>query len=518
MKKHRKLSAILALMLAASLALTACGGNGNENANTPNTGDGTSDDGGSTGGGYKQEVIVGLAEDVTNFDPHVANGTAVSKVLLCIHGWLFELDPETNTPIPGIATDLEQVDELTWQFTIRDDVKFHNGDTLTVEDVIFSLERATNEGRGDLYMIDSLEKVDETHLNIHLNQPYAMLDTLLGFNPYAIISQKSTADDIIGCGAYTLANHVSGDRIELERFDDYYRGTPKTEKLTFRVIPEDTARVIALENGEIDIADAVSIMERGNVADDPDLVLLERAVASVEYIGFNCVEGPTADIRVRQALAYATDREEVALAASDGSGVPSTTVAGAGVPYRYENDMYPRDLEKAKALLAEAGYPDGFDLQILCKGSEQQIMAQVLQGQWGEIGVNVDVQFTESTGFFDAINNGNFQSYMLTNNCNNGNFLATMENWYGPYAGSAGNRMLFQNDRFDELFVLYGQNADEALREEYATEMQQIIMEECPAIPLYCPTDAIGTAAGVHEMYVSPGRSATQFKYVYVEQ
>ena len=107
---------------------------------------------------------------------------------------------------------------------------------------------------------------------------------------------------------------------------------------------------------------------------------------------------------------------------------------------------------------------------------------------------------------------------MLTNNCNNGNFLATMENWYGPYAGSAGNRMLFQNDRFDELFVLYGQNADEALREEYATEMQQIIMEECPAIPLYCPTDAIGTAAGVHEMYVSPGRSATQFKYVYVEQ
>jgi peptide/nickel transport system substrate-binding protein len=363
-------------------------------------------------------------------------------------------------------------------------------------------------------MIDRLEQIDEKHFYMHLKYPYSIIQYELSGNGFSIISHKSTDDNIIACGPYKLAKHVSGDRIELERFDDFYEETPITKRIIFRIIPETTARVIALETGEIDVADDVPVVERARIAGNPELKLHEVVTSCTEMIYLNCAKGPTSDIRVRQALAMATNREELTLAVTNGTGVPSSTPHPINVPYRYKGEGLPYNPEEAKKLLAEAGYPDGFSLQIVLRNSTHKMIAEMLQAQWKEIGVKVDVQFTEVSTFFDRINNGRFEAYLLVNNNSKGDVYKTLEEFYSPNAGMKGDRMLYKNDRVDKLFDIIKESSDERKREEAGIEIQKIVMKEVPAIPLFCPTDAIGGRKGVEGIAVSPGRT-TYFGDIY---
>jgi peptide/nickel transport system substrate-binding protein len=500
MKKRCSLQTWLAVLLSVMLFLTACG--------TTQKADNSA----RGGTGYAEKMIVGIADDITTFDPHNGSGLAFTKMTKMTNSTLIREDNATGALIPGIATAWEPVDKLTWKFTIRDDIKFQNGDPLTFEDIQFTFDRIRAGTRKDISYIKRLEKIDKTHFLVHFNIPFAVFPAELTGTGFSIVSHKTTKGNVIGCGPYKLVNHVSGDRIEFERFDDYYEGTPKTKHIVFRIIPETTARVIALETGEIDIAEDVAIPDRPRIANNSALQLLERVQNCLEYVGFNCVQGPTADKRVRQALILATDKKELAQAVSDGTGVASSTILGPSTKYRITDDVtWAYNPERAKRLLAEAGYPNGFTMQVLCKGSSHQLIAQMLQAQWKEVGVTVDVQFMESSAFNDATAKRRFQAFINSDNNSNDEPSEFFEELYGPRADTVGNKVAFRNKRYDELFEILLSSHDDAIRKPAAIEMQKIVMEETPVMPLFSPSDAFGAKKGVEGAVVNIGRETVWY-------
>lgn len=497
--KQRKLFAAL---LSLVMLLTACGGGGGTTSEAP-SGSGSEATSQSGEVKYADEVVIGVYGDTTTFDPHNGSGAPFIRMMKLEHTTLVEEDETTGELIPGIATSWELVDSLTWKFTFRDDIKFHNGELLTFEDIKFSFDRIDAGTRKDISYIDSLEQVDDTTFLVHLNEPFITFPVELTGTAFCIVSKDSTDDNVIGCGAYKLTDYMSGDHFTYERFDDYFKGTPKTQKLTFRIIPEDASRVIALETGEVDIIEEVAINDRARIAENSDLVLQESVMNSIEWIALNCKEGPTADVRVRQALAMATNKEEVIAGAYSGKGAVAHSILGSVMQNLIDVD-FDYNVEEAKELLTEAGYPDGFTISLLCSGNREQMVAQVIQSQWKKIGVTVDIQPLDSTTRNDRYKQHNFEASLYSSNASNDEPLEFLEEAATEFG--AGNRVDYSNARYDQLYSVITSTLEQPTRGDAIEEMQQIIGEESPFIPLAYPIDAQGMQKGVGGINLNIGR------------
>lgn len=495
MKSRRLFAALLSLVML----LSACGGN-TDTSSASSSGDASAQTGSEE---YAEEVVIGVMGDTTTFDPHNGSGAPFIRMMKLTHTTLVEEDESTGELIPAIATSWELLDPLTWQFTIRDDIKFQNGETLTFDDIQFSFDRIAAGTRKDISYIDSLEKVDETTFLIHFNTPFITFPAELTGTAFAIVSKESTDDNVIGCGPYILTDYMSGDHFTYERFDDYFKGTPKTKRLTFRIIPEDAARVIALETGEVDIIEEVAVNDRARIAENPDLVLQEAVMNSIEWIALNCTTGPTADTRVRQALAKATNKEEIIIGGYSGKGEVAHSILGPVMQNLVDVD-FDYDVEGAKQLLAEAGYPDGFTISLLCSGTHEQMVAQILKSQWDDIGVEVNIELLDSTTRNERYKNHNFEASLYSSNSSNDEPLEFLEE--AATAFGAGNRVGFSNARYDELYSVITSTLEQPTRGDAIEEMQEIIGEECPFIPLAYPIDAQGMKKGVGGINLNIGR------------
>lgn len=464
---------------------------------------------------YAEEVVIGIYGDTTNFDPHNGSGAPFIRMMKLTNTTLVEEDEMSGKLIPAIATSWELLDPLTWKFTIRDDIRFQNGKLLTFEDIEFTFARIAAGTRKDISYINRLEKVDETHFIVHFNTPFITFPCELTGTGFSIISRDSTDKDVIGCGAYKMVKHVSGDSIVFERFDDYFKGTPKTERLVFRIIPEDASRVIALETGEVDIVEEISINDRARIQADPNLVLQESTMNSIEYLALHCGEGPTSDVRVRQALALATNKDELIIAAYRGKAAPAHSFLGSVMQHLIDVDP-DLDIEKAKTLMSDAGYANGVDLAIICSGTHHQLIAQVLQAQWKKIGVTLDIQPLESSTLAEKIKANDFQVYITSSNSSNDEPLEFLEECAGQFG--VGNRTLFQDDRYDELFTVLTSTLEEPTRGNAIEEMQQIIADKVPFIPLTYPIDAQGMKKNVGGINLNIGRETIWYNIYKIEE
>lgn len=450
-------------------------------------------------------LVVAQGADADSLDPHATNDQPSSRVMKQIYESLINQNEEMEL-IPGLAEDWEQIDELTWEFHLREGVMFHNGEELTASDVEFTILRALESP--DVGHIvgaidpEGIEVVDDYTIRISTIEPFAPLLAHLAHTAASILNEDAVeeygedyGDNPVGTGPYMLDEWTRGSEIHLTRFEDFHGENGQMENITFRNIQEDGNRTIELETGEIDIAYDILPTDMSKIEDNEELELVRDLNFSTVYLGFNMDKEPFDDVRVRQAINYAIDVESIIETVMEGSGEVANGPIGPMV--WASNDAlepYGHDVERAKELMEEAGYEDGFSTTIWTNDNQlRQDIAQIAQSQLEEIGIDIEIEVLEWGAYLEGTANGEHDMFIL------GWVTVTGDPDYGLYAlfhseqfGAAGNRTFYANERVDELLEEARKSADPDVREEAYMEVQEIVRDEAPWLFLNTGEDRTG--------------------------
>ncbi|MDO8392506.1 MAG: ABC transporter substrate-binding protein [Actinomycetota bacterium] len=409
--------------LAATLLLAACGGSdSNSSTSTPGSvGDSSSTGPASTAvpvaGGT---LITAEAQDTAEMDPAISTFDMSWRLQAFVYETLVTTNAQSEL-LPGIAESWEQPSDTSFVFTLRPGVTFSNGRALTADDVVGSLQRIIDPNTGSYWApqmgpIDKITAVDATTVQVDLTAPYAPFLASLANISAAILPMTELTDgsfdpttQMLGSGPFMLKEHLADQQWTFERNPNYWReGFPLLDGVEVRVVPDDATRVAALRDGSIDIGyfgspDAPALLD--GVADVD--VTVQRS-SDMYWLQLNSVgpDSPFADVRVRQAVAYALDRDAIITNALAGNG-EATGVASAGLPGACAADglpTYTRDVEKAKALLAEAGVTDlKFEIIVPPYLSTFSPIAQVIQQNLGDAGIEVTISSPEFGTYLQSV-------------------------------------------------------------------------------------------------------------------
>ena len=516
-KKMKRLVA-LTLSLVMLLALfTGCTKTETETTTTSGEGGETtaaSGEGEYAGKTMRTDIIYGTGFDIVTFDPQDANDGYSGEAFNLIYSRLMHVDEE-GVPVPDLCESYEQPSDTEYIFHLHEGVKFHNGDTMTADDVVFSLERARNNPKSAATMegVDVIEAVDDLTVRLTTTEPFAPLLLNLGHTQTSILNKKyveeaeaagkSYGTDVepVGTGVMKYKEYAPNDHFTAVRFDDYFKGATRTTSVTRRVIPEASSLTIALENGEIDYIDSLNSIDIDRIKENPNLKTVEMVSANIAYLGFNTTKEPFDDPLVRRALQYASNKEAIVEVLYEGYGIPCTSVFPTiGVAFNDELDMYTYDIDKAKELLVKAGHADGFSFEITVSSDIRSRAAQLLQQDFAQIGVTVDINQMEFGAMLDYLSGKNHEGWIMSwGGATNPNMTLT-NNFHTESGGATGNRMWYSNPEVDRLIEEARAEMDADKRNEMYKEVQAILMEDSPWVPLLQQTYVAGMAAGTDGM------------------
>lgn len=473
MKKQTRMTALGASVLAAAIALTGCAFGGDS------TGDDTTADG----------AILRVANPtpIASLDPLGANSADLPT--LAVTQMVFEtlvarVDGEFE---PRLATSWENPDPLTWEFTIADDVQFADGTPLTSADAKASLDQLIAE-EGPLVStwaaVASVEAPDDTTLRITTTDPLGTVLSNLALLP--VVPADKVDDDAFfaapyGSGPFVVTSFTPSQTVELERNENYHGQAPDLAGLRYEYIPEVSGRITALQNDEIDATWGLPADQLASVEGNADLTVESYPTYGNYYIWFNSSREPFTDVRVRQALWHAIDLEAIAPALFEGVGeiadgpIPEAVFGAASQsPYDY-------DPEKAKALLAEAGYPDGISTTMMwsagcCAAGDQ--FAEAMISDWAKVGITVEPQRLERAVWLDRLLALDWDSTMSTGSTITGDADFTLARLYL----SSANRMGYSNPELDELLLAARAELDQDRRAELYAEASEIIWNDAVGI------------------------------------
>lgn len=492
---------------AASTSDTSTGGATGGDANAP----APSSKAGQT------TITVGVSQDILSFDPHGYTGIASTIPGRHIYDTLVRIMPDDSLE-PCLAESWEVLDDTTIQFKLRNDVKYHNGEPFTAHDVKFSIERhlGTTFTLSMVSAIDHVEVIDDYTCNVILNTPAtSMTLTNLAYPTCGIVSKKTVEDleaagktldeNPIGTGPLKFVSYMSGDSVVLEKNQEYWGVPAAHEKMVLRIITDDSARSIALETGEVDVILDVPSSEFDRIRNNNELVLEEYASTKMEFAYLNTTKAPLDNKLVRQALSHLVQRDAIIAIAENGNGFPLYSPIAEGHRYYMpEVTHYEYDVEKAKALLAEAGYPDGFDLSLVCINQTRARIGQVLQSDFEKAGINLKVETIENSAFLDMTKNNDHQialSSWTSSVDPNATFPSLFSN--GPL-GTANNRSRYNNPAIEPM--LEAGRAGRTFEERYEIykEVQKILIDDAAIIPFYTCTGAIARHSELKGMQLYP--------------
>lgn len=406
---------LLTLILCLAMVLTVFVGC----SSTPATEEGASASGDAAQGEaadseYKDTLVFAMNTDVQSMDPQIQNDTTSEQVVKMLYNTLLKFQDD-GTVVGDLAESWSvSEDKLTWTFNLKQGVKFHNGKELTSADVKATFDRALNAEAGGLRtteiikMFTAVEAPDPYTVTITTDGPYGPMESLmcnmsLGIMDADYIEQYgldlgTSVEGENGTGPFKVVSWERDQEIVVERFDDYF-GTPaKLKTVVYTVIPEAASRVIALETGEVDVIDKPTDEDLARLeADTENFTVLRKPTISQRLFRFGCNDPIISNTKVRQAIVYAIDRQAIIDALFTGSAYPSTAPL-APVTFGYSDlGEIEQDLELAKSLLAEAGYPDGFDTKIVTTERYQNgiELAEIISQQLAEIGINAKIEVWE---------------------------------------------------------------------------------------------------------------------------
>jgi|LZCG01.1.fsa_nt_gb peptide/nickel transport system substrate-binding protein len=449
---------------------------------------------------YGGTLTAAISADPVGFDPHKTSAYSSFEVLENVYDTLVSVGDDLR-PIPALAkTWATSEDGLTWTFNLRENVTFHNGDPLTAQDVKYSLERIMDPDTGSgaawrLAAVDSITAPDEYTVVIKLKYPYpGLLTKLGGYKGMAIVDKKTVDDGTInthpvGTGPFMFVEYIPGDRVVLKKNPAYWQdGKPYLDKIVYRIIPDETVRVTSLLTGEVDWIDSVPPQRISELQDNPSIVVGQTSGTSYWYIGVNLKHSPLGDKRVRRAIAFTINREEVAAAAKWEAATPND----GPIPSSsfYYADIHPflgnESLDKAKELMKEAGYPDGFKADIMVTNFYPETVrsALALQSEIKALGIELEVRVLEWGTWLQEEGAGNFDLYVLGWIGN----LDPDDYFYAQHhTGEVFNFTGYSNPEVDSLLDQGRQATDPEKRFEIYKQVQDLIINDAPYIYLYIP-------------------------------
>lgn len=471
-KNHVKLLVTLALSI---MVLAGCS---SQTPPSPATPPGT---GAPTATKIEDEVVIGISAEPATLDPHIQSGQATRLIKQNIFRGLMSYQQDNSKAMELAETIELQADGITYKVTLRDGLKFHDGSDVTSEDVKYSIERILNPdskatfGSDFRLVVDKVEVVDAKVSNIILKKPSTPFLDMLALPETVIVSKawfENPANDpaitALGNGPYVFESWDKGREINVTAFADFYKeGKPESKALRFVFYADNATRANALRSGDVDIIDYVPSNEVIAFESAKDAVV-DISVAPIMLLQFNVKTGPLTDPKVRQAIAYAVDRVGVINTAFMGRGTPiygfPTLKGQNGYDGKYDN-YFTEDLVKAKALLAEAGYPNGFKIKVLATATYDihKQTALVVQSSLKQIGIDAEVELPD---WATRISRSNVGDYEILVSGTTGNILDM--DWVTNYFASGEPRMnssaWFEDEEIDRLLEEGRTTVDEAER------------------------------------------------------
>jgi peptide/nickel transport system substrate-binding protein len=454
-------------------------------------------------------VVMLIESSPNNLDLRVGTDAQSERVGGVIFDALVRKDEHFNLR-PWLATSWEQPDTLTWVFHLRDGVRFQDGRALTAEDVAYTIESlidgslVTAKG-GSFASVTRAEARERLTVVVHMKRPDAGLlfnvsDGLFGVVPKG--AGKDFGMHPVGTGPFRFVSAVQDKEVIVERNESYWAGAPKVERIRFAVVPDAITSALELKKGSADLASNVITLDMVHALEsEPNLRIVSVPGSPVVYANFNVNDPVLKDKRVRQAMACAMDRQTIVNAIWRGQARLANTLLPAGhwaAASDAEMTQYPHDVARAQRLLEESGFhagKDGVRVRITLKTSTDEttrLMAAVLQQQVRAAGIRLDIRSSEFGTFYADVTKGAFQMYALRwIGSNEDPDIFRYAYGSGSFPPKGGNRGRYSNARVDDLLTAAAAETDQARRREAYVEVQKILAEELPGIPLWYPNNEV---------------------------
>lgn len=467
------------------------------------------------------------AQDPVGLDPHITSAYSSFQILENVLDTLVTLDEEQNV-VPSLAESWRvSADGLTWTFNLRDGVMFSNGRELTADDVVYTYERMLNPetGSGNAYLLAGVIDVDApdaSTVTMTLDAPNPGLLGKLAINKaVGIIARESVEDGTIntrpvGTGPFMISDFQPGTRLLLERNPNYWQdGLPYLDAVDVRIIPDESVRRTALVSGDVDWSISVPAQSVSELEGRDDVIVDSVPAGAYWYIGLNTEEPPFDDVRVRQAIAYAINRDNLAMAGAFGNAQPTQDPIPSSSTWDFGYAPYEQDLDQARALLAEAGYADGFEMEIMptTQYEESVRMAQVIQANLGQLGITASINTLEWAEWLETQGRGEYDTYV----CSWNGLVDPDDFFYAQHkTGEVFNFTGYSNPTVDELLEQGRTTQDPAARREIYAEINRAIVDDAPYIYIYNPLNINAYRTNV-QGYSARADQAVRFVDTYIE-
>jgi peptide/nickel transport system substrate-binding protein len=491
-----------------------------------------------TAGAVQAETLtIGLAAEATSMDPHFHNLTPNNQIAQHIFDNLINQD-EAQRLVPALATEWAPIDDLTWEFKLREGVAFHDGTAFSADDIVCTFERAPNvpnspSGYGTYIRGKTVEKVDDYTIHIKTENPYPLMATDVSTIP--IISAKyceATTEDYnsgaatFGTGPYKFVRFTPGDRIVLERNDDYWGDLPEFEEVVFRPISSDPSRVAALLAGDVDMINIVPTADLETLEARDDVALHTGVSNRVIYMHIDhwreqsphltakdgsAIDNPLRDQRVRLAISKAINREAIRDRVMEGQSIPAGQLLPEGffgVSPNLEAEAY--DPEGAKALLAEAGFPDGFRMVAHGPNDRYTNDARILEAiaqMLTRVGIETSIDTMTNSVFFSRASSGaegepEFSFILVGWGAGSGEASSPLRSLlatFDPDAGmGASNRGRYSNPEMDALLAEALETVDDERRDALLAQATEVAINDLGIIPIHYQVNTWATRAGLN--------------------
>lgn len=451
------------------------------------------------------EVVIAMLSDVSSLDPNKDTVVTTRAVLVNVFDSLVHRDSDMSI-IPSLAESWENPDDNTWRFHLRQGVQFHNGSTFNAEDVKYTIERIKNPEfeSAQTFFVDPISEViieDDYTIVLKTEEPWPLL--LARFTTVPIVDKETVeemgwdefATNPIGTGPYQFVEWQADQHVILERYDDHWRGPAKIKRLVFRVIPEASVRVAELLTGEVDIAadppvDSTSQLESAGIKVEG--VPSQRVV----MVMFDPNKGPFGDPLVRQALNYAVDKESIINNLLLGHAyIDNAQIMGpAFFGYNPDLEPYPYDPEMARQLLADAGYPDGFEVEFSTTPNYKEI-AEVIAEQLSQVGVTTNILVEESSIQIPKVREKTISPMFMWSW---GSSSFDYDGQVTPQLMTGELYSLYSIPELDPYFEIGHTSVNQAERLEAFQQASEIVREEAPVIFLWQQEDLYGVQSDIN--------------------
>lgn len=503
MKFNRKINLFFILTIVLSLFLAACSGGTDLDKDTDKeTPDKEATEGTTTDGGG--DLIIATLSDAKLLDPHLSTDVPSANIQTNLFDGLIKKDQDENI-VANLATEWEAIDDTTWEFKLRDDVTFHDGEPFNAEAVKKNIERIIDPEVGAprafiFEMITDIVVVDEFTVQFKTDFPFAPLLSHLNHPVGVMVSPKSIDEDYaameegkeagsvinanpIGTGFFEFDSWTPGTEIKLVKNDNYWGEAALVDSVTFKAIPEGGTRLAELETGHAQIIEPVQPNEVPTINDSGKATVDVKTSSSLAYLGFNIDKEPFDNVKVRQAITMLINEQDINQGIYEGYGLPAVGPLAPNV-FGYDESVKPLsyDPEAAKALLAEAGFADGFKTSVWTNDNQQRMdTAVIVQQALSEANIEVEIEVVEWGAYLDKTANGEHDMFILglSNPVGDADYFLS-QLFHSENKGNPGNRSFYENAKVDELLEQARAEIEEEPRKALYAEIQEILIDEAP--------------------------------------